>query len=552
MISPILLASLPPAPLLISPIKLAVLAVLTFFWLWLLPKLNQDAIRLRLPREGCALALLSTGLAGLLLWLVLPWFLVGLACFVALAGGGVVGYVLYRNSQVEGEDYKIGTKQWWSDLFGGRLQANVPEAVTRVRIHTSDGSPLVLTESQTEDYEFVRAYNIAQEFLFDVTTQRANEVDVTPGEKATATVRFLIDGQVVSRPDLPRGHGEYLVQFCKRLAGLDINELTALQKGHFTVDIAGSATDVQVSTVGTEAGQRMQLKIMRDLVRTDFDHLGLDQTVAKRLRDLSAQPGLILVSGLPHSGVTSTQYALLSTFDAFLNTICTIEADPANELENVTQQSYDSPQSQASLLASTLRQEPDVILIDRCDDRDLARAICQAADTRRIIVGLRAPDAFTALVLWIRLVGEPGPALANLRAVTCQMLYRLLCQTCRQPYQPDEKTLAAMGLAGRSVKQLFRPPGDRSEQADPCPTCRDTHFIDRSAAFEFIEVTDPLREAIRSGKSAKEIKAAAQSHMRTFQQSLVAQIVSGQTSATEAARAQNAHLKAAKASGANP
>lgn len=555
MIAPPLLASLPPDPLLICPIKLSVMAVLTFFWLWLAPKLNQDAIRLRLARQNSALAVLAAGATGFFLWLVLPWFFVGLLCFLALAGGGVIGYVIYRNGQVEGDEYKIGTKQWWADLFGGRLQPKIPEAITRVRVHDAHGRPLVLTDSQTEDYEFIRSYNIAQEFLFDVTTQRASEADVSPTDDGGATVRFLVDGQVVHRPALARGQGEDLIQFLKRLAGLDVNESTALQKGNLSLDIADSTTDVKVSTVGVEAGQRMQLKVMRDVVRTDYDQLGLDQAVAKRLRELAIQPGVVIISGLAGSGVTSTQYALLSSFDAFLNTIFTIEAEPASDLDNITQQRYDSPEKQASLLASTLRHEPDVVLIDRCNDPALARAICQAAATRRIVVGLQASDAFTALVRWIRLVGQPGQALENLRAVTCQFLFRLLCQSCREAYAPDEKTLATLNLKGRSITQLYRPPSqpavDNHGQEIPCPACRNAHYVDRSAAFEFIEVTDALRQAIASGKSGNEIKAAAKSHMRTFQQSLVARIVAGQTSATEAARAQNAHIKAAKAAGAN-
>jgi len=98
---------------------------------------------------------------------------------------------------------------------------------------------------------------------------------------------------------------------------------------------------------------------------------------------------------------------------------------------------------------------------------------------------------------------QPEKFAATVTAVVNQRLVRLLCETCRQAYEPPEQLLQKLGIPKGRVEVLFRefqppPPGTKKKRGEPevCPDCGGLFYKGRTAIFEFTKVTDEMRKAL--------------------------------------------------------
>ena len=121
------------------------------------------------------------------------------------------------------------------------------------------------------------------------------------------------------------------------------------------------------------------------------------------------EKGVVIFSGPPRSGVTTTLYTVIRIHDAYIQNIHSLEKRQLMEVENITQHTYDSSDQQVSYarrLQTVLRREPDVILIGEMDDKDTARLAAKAGrDGKKVYAGATASDSFEALdsfLTWVK------------------------------------------------------------------------------------------------------------------------------------------------------
>jgi type II secretory ATPase GspE/PulE/Tfp pilus assembly ATPase PilB-like protein len=303
-----------------------------------------------------------------------------------------------------------------------------------------------------------------------------------------------------------------------------------------------------LSTAGTTGGQRMHFKVLQEVVRQKLDELGMSEDVLKSLREIGQAKGLVLVSGRSGSGVTSTLYSLLRQHDAFMKQIVTLEAKPAVPLENITQTAYGDPERLPELLASALRRDPDVVMLDQCPDGPSAQLLLEAAAEKCILVGMEGEDSFVALAKWAKLCGSVPAAVEHLGAVSCQMLLRRLCTTCKEPYRPDPQVLAKANLPS-NIETFYRPPSQTpvDEKGRPiiCTTCQGTGYFERTGVFELLAITPEMRQIISKGANLRDIKAAARkAKMLYLQEQALRKVMAGVTSIQEVLRVSQTAKKA--------
>ena len=97
-----------------------------------------------------------------------------------------------------------------------------------------------------------------------------------------------------------------------------------------------------------------------------------------------------------------------------------------------------------------------------------------------------------------------------LKVVVGQRIIRMLCKTCRQPYQPNPKLLAQLGLPASRVPVLYRhfqptqeqlaEAGDGTVQLEPCNNCGGPGYFERTGIFELLVVDERFREAMKVPK----------------------------------------------------
>jgi type II secretory ATPase GspE/PulE/Tfp pilus assembly ATPase PilB-like protein len=516
--------------------KIITMLVLLLPWLHLAPKVSKDALNLRLSQPLWAGLVLGSGAVGVLIWLLTPWFFVGLLVYLILVSASMLGYLTYRNKHVQPEQ-RIG-----ADSLGGIFQKNkkvqTASVVTKVKIY--DSNSRIVAPSPSWSNTDVQAYNQLQSFLYEVLWRRASEADISPdGDRAR--VRLVIDGTLTDGPAMELAQSEAVIQFLKPLGGMNAQEHRRPQKGMMSVDLAQGATEIVLATAGSTGGQRLQLRVRREIIQTRLPELGMSDEVLASVREACKQPGLILVSGRSGSGVTSTLYSLLREHDSFTQQLVTFEKNPAVEMENVTQNRYETDDQLAAALSSALRRDPDVIMVDSCAESNAAEVVTEASKNKAALVGVSASDTFVALAKWVKICGQSQSAMRDLRIVLCQILVRKLCPACREKYRPDPQILAKANIPADKVESFYRTPTRPrlDEKGNPltCQTCQNTGYYGRTGAFELLEVTDEIRQMIAGGAALAAIKSAARKNkMLYLQEQALAKVIAGVTSIQEVIR----------------
>jgi type II secretory ATPase GspE/PulE/Tfp pilus assembly ATPase PilB-like protein len=179
-----------------------------------------------------------------------------------------------------------------------------------------------------------------------------------------------------------------------------------------------------------------------------------------------------------------------------------------------------------------LRQDPDVIMVGEIRDAETARTACQAAMTGHFVfTTLHANDSITSLFRLLDLGVEPYFIASSLSAVLAQRLVRILCPACKAAYDPEP---------GFFEKVHVRVPADRKIQlyrSEGCEQCQGTGYRGRLGIFEFLEVTDNIKELIRTNPTVPAITGEARKHgFRKLNDDGVVKVIKGITSIKELLR----------------
>ena len=526
---------LPPEGGFLSVVKIVTMLVLAVPWLMSAPWIHRDSQVVRAPRDLWGSVVLAVGAAAFAVWLLLPYFLAGLLLYVLTIIALWVSYLAYRNGRVDQKSrITIAT------MFLPMPKVEAEKILTKLRVYDSAGQ-IVIPPHENADAGVIHAYNLAQDLLYDMVWRRAGNVDLTP-IGADARIRFVIDGVPVSRPALALGESEAVIQYLKPIAGMDALERRRPQKGRIAVDNVGTQIDIVLATAGTTGGQRMQFHVVQEFIQTDLNELGMAPEILERIRQINKLThGLFIVSGMPNSGVTSTLFSLLREHDAFIKQLATLEVSASVDLENITHHSYGDSANLAGELASVLRRDPDVVVVDNCPDIETSGLIRRAAQRKMILLGMRASDSFTALAKWVKVCGDPAAAMESLHGVLCQMLMRVLCENCREPYRPDPQLLAKANIPADKIELFYRPPTkpltDEKGNVMICSRCQGSGYYGMMAVFELLELSDEVKKLVVDGASLPQVRAAARKRkMLYLQEQALRSVISGRTSIQEVIR----------------
>jgi len=543
-----ILASLPPVGVYLSPFKTIVLLIFVVPWLYFSPWVQRDARSLHVNELFWGGGVLAAGALGFLIWLVVPVFLIGMLLYLVIVSAAMGTYVIYRNGRV-GESAKVLTGNHFRRIFTRRKAATI-DVTQLVKLYDCHERIVLPPNSAQAPPELLEAYNHVQQLLREIIWRRASRVDLSPTGQQTR-VRFEIDGVVTERPPLRLADSEAIIQYLKLPAGMDVQEHRRPQQGKISVDLVEGQHrgDLIVSAAGSTGGQRIQLSVIGETAKTDLEALGMSDEMLQQVQTMNrAEHGVIIVSGRLKSGVTSTLYSLLRQNDAFMYQLVSLEKEIVIDLENITQHPYADKSKLPDALASLLRRDPDVIMLDNCNDKSTASQVCEASGRKNFLVGIQANDAFTALAKWVKVCPGAAEAMKNLHGVLCQILLRKLCPSCREAYRPDPQLLAKANIPADKIEYFYRPPSKTlvDEHGNPriCPTCQGSGYVGRTAAFELLVVTDELRQLVAGNASLAQIKAACRKNkMLYLQEQALRKVINGTTSIQEVIRVTQAAKK---------
>lgn len=363
-----------------------------------------------------------------------------------------------------------------------------------------------VTDSDDDDAPIIRYVNA---IIFKASSERASDVHVESFEDKLK-VRFRVDGVLYDVATEERAFQASIISRIKVMAGLNIAEKRLPQDGRIGLKIAGKEVDIRVSTVPTQFGERI---VMRLLDKTgavlDLDVLGVDADNLQKLKKLLDKPnGIVLVTGPTGSGKTTTLYACLTHINKPDLNILTVEDPIEYQLDGIGQMQV-NPKIDftfASGLRAILRQDPDVVMVGEIRDAETAEIAIQASLTGHLVLStLHTNDSAGAVSRLIDMGVEPFLVSSSLLAVVAQRLVRRLCKHCRVPYEISDAELRELSLnpAQITTRQAFRPGnGD-------CPHCQGSGYSGRLGIHELLMIDDEVRSQILQRLDSNSIKNSA-------------------------------------------
>jgi type II secretory ATPase GspE/PulE/Tfp pilus assembly ATPase PilB-like protein len=555
--TPSMLASVPDGTGYVNFVKVGVVLLLLLGWAAAAQWIDRDTDVVKTKREQWNLIVLAGAMVAYFVLFIPPWsgglFVLGLTFWLLIAGGSMLAYVVHRNGRVV-PDARILTLGHAKRLASREKEGKHSHSEKGLRVRISDHSGKFVESPR--DAEEARAFHAVQEFLHDMLWRRAGDVEMVAGKEKYRLV-YRIDGVAVERPEgIPPDDGERMFRCFKKLAGLNVEEIRRPQSGRIQAALLSHEGDppyAEVRTSGTTAGERLSLHIQSGPVLMRFPDLGIAPARLEQVKQFLGKPhGLFLMSAPPRHGMTTTQYAVLRSHDAYMNNIHALERRKLVDLDNITQQVYEGNNADvnyARMLQSVLRREPDIVLVGECEDRETAKIAARAAaDNRKIYLGIQAKDTFDALGKYLTLVEDNALAAKAVLGLTNQRLTRVLCKDCREAFQPDAATLKKLNLPADKIERFYRPPTEpklnKRGKEIVCPTCQGTGYVGRTGVFEVLVVGPAVAKLIAEGATLDKIKAQCRKNkMYYLQEEALLKVIDGTTSMNEVLRCLGAQEK---------
>jgi len=388
------------------------------------------------------------------------------------------------------------------------------------------------------------AVRLVASVITAAANKQASDVHIEP-QAADAVVRLRVDGILRDFQRIPRSIQSAFVSRIKILSDMDIAQRTAPQDGRFAVKISGGRIDVRVSTLPTQHGEKVVMRLLEESSsRRDLESLGFGSGMAESLRQLlSLTQGMILVTGPTRSGRSATLRALLEIVRKPSVNIVSVEDAVECVIPGVNQVKVNAKTgvSFASVLRSVLRQDPNVIVLDEIRDKETADIAIKASQTGHLVLSTLHTNDSAAAVTRLLDLGAPAAEIANcVTGIVAQRLIRLLCDCHKVIAASPEYVSRLKGAGVHNVPEMESVPVG-------CELCDLTGYRGRAGIFELLELNDSVRAAIRTGARNEQIRSrAGQNGMRLMQEYALEFVRAGKTTLEEVQRVIPFDTKASK------
>jgi type IV pilus assembly protein PilB len=361
---------------------------------------------------------------------------------------------------------------------------------------------------------------------------KASDIHFEPFEHEFR-IRLRIDGSLYEMAPPPKNLASAVIARVKVLSSLNIAERRVPQDGRIKTTISGRAIDLRVSTLPTQFGESVVLRILdKTVVNLSLEALSMQDDIKEGIRGMVGRPnGIFIVTGPTGSGKTTTLYSALKEVNTEDVKILTAEDPVEYEVEGIMQVpiNHQVGLTFAAALRSFLRQDPDTIMVGEIRDIETAQIAVQASLTGHVVLStLHTNDAPGAVTRLIDMGLEPFLISASLEGVLAQRLLRRICKTCRTPYEPDKDVVNMLDVDALEIanKKFYYGKG--------CPDCNRSGYKGRQGLFELMTINDQLRALITQKAPTLVLKQKAiESGMRPLRDDGLRCIFDGHTSIEE-------------------
>lgn len=417
--------------------------------------------------------------------------------------------IVYKLFLISEEDYNRAM-----EMYKG-LTGEVNQALTDFEKEFGDLSEIETTPGQSDNNVSQTKSSDSTHIIEDAPVKKivatvlryaieggASDIHIEP-MREKVRVRYRVDGQLNTSIELPKNIIEALVARIKILCDMKLDEKRKPQDGRFSARTDGRKIDFRVSTFPTYYGEKVVMRILdQDKGVQKIDSLGfLPEHLEMLKRALQRPYGLILISGPTGSGKTSTLYSMLLELDKETQNVLSLEDPVEYNMEGISQSQVHAEigYTFAAGLRTTLRQDPDIIMVGEIRDKETAQLAIQAALTGHLV--LSTIHTNTAVGIVPRLIDMGIDPYLIAPTLILGMAQRLVGKA----YVPASVEVPVSDSVKEMINAQFKdlpdtyrniiPPIENIYNISPTPDCP-KGIKGRAAVFEMYEMDKQLESII--------------------------------------------------------
>ncbi len=358
---------------------------------------------------------------------------------------------------------------------------------------------------------------------------RVNRIHFEPSDKGVL-IRFRTNNVLSRKIEIPVKVHHEVISRLKKLSQIPEKDLgkEGVVVGHFRVTVSNRQVNIQSIFYPTVNGEMVILKF------SDFGSIaeqlgrGGKSAIDELINAVKTAHGVLYVTGPRESGRTTTQYCIISSYEADTRKLVTIESPVVAALPKTTQIQVGSGGIDDSLsaLKLALLLDADVIYLDNLSETRLIEEVAFAAlGGKTVLTSFLAYDASNSIIKLLETGVDPVLIASSMCGVASQRLVRYLCPKCKQPADIPAEVAELLPESERS-KQIYSPQG--------CDGCNSTGYAGRTLVTEFIPANATLRQMIINRQTYHDFKSFARKQgIRSIEEKTLEMMLGGETSADE-------------------
>ena len=375
---------------------------------------------------------------------------------------------------------------------------------------------------------------IVNDILYDASLRKASDIHLDPFENFVK-IRIRIDGILIDYATVPNEFKQNLITRIKILSGMNITETRLPQDGAIKIKIEDSDLDMRVSTLPTNLGEKVVIRIMDYKASMNgIENLDFNEENLKKVLEMISKPnGIILVTGATGTGKSTTVYSILQRINREEVNLITVEDPIEMDITGINQVQVNSEigLTFANTLRSILRQDPDIIMIGEIRDSETAKIAVRASITGHLVLStIHTNNSLTTIERLLDMDVERYLLSSALSGIISQRLARRLCLECatKRPAKDYEKKLYKDYL-NMDIDEIYAPKG--------CDKCHNG-YAGRIAIQEVLLINEEIRDAINDNIAKEDLRELVykKGDVTTMFQDGLLKVLNGSTSIEEVMR----------------
>ncbi len=352
----------------------------------------------------------------------------------------------------------------------------------------------------------VTIINLVDSIIKTGIEKRASDIHIEP-MATSVRVRYRIDGELFTAANLDKEKQSQIVGRLKAISNMH-QEKQEAQDGRI---LLYEDYNIRVSSQPNVYGEKFVLRLLKKNanIKNIFD-LGFYGEEEAFEKSINKKNSITIIAAPTGEGKTTSLYSIINHLNRPEINITTIEDPVEIRIAGLNQIEIDAKNTFAGALRTVLRQDPDIILVGEIRDRETAEIAIQAGQTGHYVLSTIHTIDSIEVINRLRKIGVSDYDIAStLSTAVSQRLVRRICPKCRREREFTEEEKNIMSNILEKYEEHVDLSKFKTYDSIGCEHCNGTGFYDRIGIFEFLDVTDEIKELIVSGASSMAIRKKA-------------------------------------------